>query len=383
MRVVNSYDDCKFCEMKCRGGNLLEGITMPFSLKPDYEKTKARYDAFWQREIIDRPPVWIGFSAKEQKPVPVKDYPNFRERWLDIDFRVEREVAMLYNREFYADSLPIIWPNMGPGIFSAWCGCGYEFGDKTAWSIPCIENWENDSSKAVFNENNPLFKTMVEFTKRLLEAGRGNFITGLTDFHPGGDHIAALRGTQSLAVDLLEHPDAVKSMLSRSYKDYYKAYDIFYDMLRKENLPVTAWMPLIYEGRYNVPCCDFSCMISSHMFEEFFMPGIIEECRFYDRSIYHLDGPGALRHLDLILDIKELDAVQWNTITGNDSFATWAEVYKRIQDAGKAMQLNCSIDELPMVMETLKPEGVWFSRITGIRDRETADRVLRTIEHWG
>ncbi len=28
-------------------------------------------------------------------------------------------------------------------------------------------------------------------------------------------------------------------------------------------------------------------------------------------SPFHLDGPGALKHLDALLELDELDAVQW------------------------------------------------------------------------
>ncbi len=190
---------------------------------------------------------------------------------------------------FYSDAMPILWPNMGPEIFSAWCGCGYEFGATTAWSSPCIHDWETDNEKTVFDPDHPLFKLTVEYTKILLQYGRNNFIVGLTDFHPGGDHIAALRDPQDLAIDMIENLDHVKNKLAQSYKDYYKVYDIFYEMLYSAGMPITSWCPLLYEGRFYIPSNDFSCMISSKMFNEVFLPGIIEECKFYDRSIYHLD----------------------------------------------------------------------------------------------
>ena len=162
-----------------------------FSLKPDYEESRRRYEAWWHGEIIDRPPVWIQLIREDAVPVPQKTYASHRDRWLDIDFRAEQMALELENYEYYADSLPIVWPNLGPEIFSSWCGCGYEFGQDTAWSIPCIDDWETDADKAVFNPDHPLFKACVDFTKRLLDLGRGKFIVGLTDFHPGGDHLAA------------------------------------------------------------------------------------------------------------------------------------------------------------------------------------------------
>jgi hypothetical protein len=298
------------------------------------------------------------------------------------DFRAEREAARLRNTVFYADALPIAWPNMGPEIFSAWCGCGYQFGDTTAWSFPCVNDWEKDGPKAVFNPEHPLFKKTVDYTNALLERAKGTFIVGLTDFHPGGDHLAALRDPQNLATDMLDCPELVAEKLASSYTEYFRVYDFFYNILVSAGMPITSWMSLIHEGRFYIPSCDFSCMISTEMFERYFLPGIAEECRFYERSIYHLDGPGALRHLDSILQIKELDAVQWVCGSGREGFARWLDVYKKIQNAGKGMPLSISLDELPLVFEALRPEGVWFSSISGITDRETADSVLKRIEKW-
>ncbi|MGI6705077.1 MAG: hypothetical protein ACOX6S_02035 [Clostridia bacterium] len=356
---------------------------MTFSLKPDHEMSKKRYDAFWHGEIIDRPPVSIVLPKENPKPVPTKSYASEEERWLDVDFRAEAMAISLSNYEYYADSLPIACPNLGPEIFSAWCGCGYKFGQDTTWSEPCIFDWEKDRDKAVFDPNHPLFKTMIRFTEKLLEYGKGNFIVGLTDFHPGGDHLAALRDPQVLAIDMIENLDYVKDKLESSYKEYFHVYDIFYEMLREAGMPITSWTPLIHDGRYYIPSNDFSCMISKEMFDEVFLPGLVEECRFYERSIYHLDGPNALRHLDSILEIKELDAVQWVCGAGNEGYARWVGVYQKIQNAGKSLQLSdITLDELPLVFETLRPEGVWFSYIRGIDSKETADAVLKRISAW-
>ena len=360
----------------------LEDITMSFSLKPDYEKTKERYDAWWHNEIVDRPPVNISFPVERPKPVPQKNYATWQEKWLDFDYRAEAANLELHNQVFYADSLPIVWPNLGPEVFSAWCGCGYRFGEHTTWSEPCILDWEKDAEQCKLDMNHWLFKAVEDFTRRLLEYGKGNFIVGLTDFHPGGDHLAALRDPQNLAVDMIEHVDEIKTMLKQSEAEFFQAYDYFYNLLRAENMPITTWTPLIHDGRYYVPSNDFSCMISNEMFEDIFLQGIINECHFYERSIYHLDGPGALRHLDSLLSIKELNAVQWVPGAGREGYERWIKVYQKIQAAGKGIQLGISIEELPLVFETLKPEGVWFASISGVNDRNMADEVLARISKW-
>lgn len=53
-----------------------------FSLKPDYEISKKRYDAFWSRELIDRPPVSIYLPAEKRVEIPERQYPSPADRWL-------------------------------------------------------------------------------------------------------------------------------------------------------------------------------------------------------------------------------------------------------------------------------------------------------------
>ena len=355
-----------------------------FSLKPDYEISKKRYDAFWACDVADRVLVTgIVFPVDNPSPLPEKKYGTWKDKWLDIDFRVEQTIINLHNYVYYADSMPIAFPNMGPEIFSAWCGCSYNFGETTAWSEPCIKDWETDCDKAVLDMNHPLLKLLEDFTRKLLEAGKGHFITGLTDFHPGGDHLAALRDPANLAFDLIENPEWVKRKLKDSQKEYFKIYDHFYNMLKSYDIPITTWTPLISDSKFYVPSNDFSCMISEKMFQEFFLEGIIEECRFYGKSIYHLDGPGALRHLNSILSIKELNAVQWVPGAGKEGFEKWIPVYQKIQAAGKAIQVfGVNLSNIDLLFDNLKPEGVWLDGLGNIKTREEADYALKRISNW-
>ena len=80
---------------------------MEFKLKSDYEKSRARYKAFWNREIIDRPPVSIILPVEHPTPVPQKEYETYREKWMDIEFRAESIAIEMSNYEYYGDALPV------------------------------------------------------------------------------------------------------------------------------------------------------------------------------------------------------------------------------------------------------------------------------------
>ena len=355
-----------------------------FSLKRDYETSKHRIDAFWEREVIDRPVAQFTLYKPESErvPLPVSTHATPAERWLDAGFQAEWALADLSNRLFLGDSMPVAWPNLGPDVFAALYGCPLEFGDYgTSWSQPILHDW-SAADEIRLDWDSPYLRKLNEMTGALLEVGEGKFITGLTDLHPGGDCLAALRGPQNLAMDLIAHPDEVKALLARMEADYQAVYDLFYQRLRAAGLPITTWTPLMCDGRYYLPSNDFSIMVSREMFQEFFLPGIIRECQFLDHSLYHLDGPGALRHLDCLLDISELDAVQFVPTATEAAFAKWAGVYRRIQDAGKGLQVTCEIGEIGEVMEALRPEGVYLV-VNGVASREMADALLEKLQRWG
>jgi len=353
--------------------------------KPDAERTLQRMEAFWEREIIDRPLVQFAVPKppEQQVPVPESHHATSAERWLDVEYQTEYRVANLANHYYPADLLPSTHPNLGPEVFSAMYGCPIHFGDYgTSWTDPILHDWA-DADSLRLDWQSPVLHTLLEMTDALLEAGQGRFITGMPDWHPGGDAIAAFRDPQNLAVDLITHRAEVKALLARLEADYFRLYDLFYERLRGAGQPITTWLPLATErGRYYVPSNDFSCMISGAMFREVFLPGIVNECRFLDCSIYHLDGPNALRHLDDLLAIPELDALQWVCGAGNEGFARWVAVYKRAQAAHKGVWVTCTVEEVPEVMAALDPRGVCLS-VSGVGSLEAGERLLREVSRWG
>lgn len=354
-----------------------------FSLKPDYEATRKRIAAFWERELIDRPVVQFDLHRppEERVPLPASRHATATERWLDAAYQAELARATLSNRYFLGDTLPVAHPNLGPDVFASFYGCPLEFGDYgTSWSVPILHDW-GQVDEIRFDWEHPYLLKLLEMTDALLEVGRDTFIVGMSDWHPGGDCIAALRDPMNLAYDMIDCPEQVKALLPRITQDYFQLYDLFYTKLREAGQPISTWLTLVDEGKYYVPSNDFSIMISTEMFVDVFLPGLIEECRFLDRSIYHLDGPGALRHLDVILDIPDLDALQFVPGAGNEGYARWIWVYQRAQAAKKAIEVFCSYDELDLVIETLDPHGLYL-QVSNTPSVAAAEAMLRRLERW-
>ena len=356
-----------------------------FEFKPDFAEVLQRYEAWWACEVLDRPLTSITFPkpASERVPLPEKAHATLRDRWMDTAYTVERTVAALSNRVYAADALPVAISNLGPEVFSAFYGCPLVFGESTSWSEPILESWEPEAvADLQLDRSNVYFRKILELTDALLDAGRGRFIVGYTDLHPGGDAIAAFRDPELLCIDMIEHPDAIKALVERITDDFLEVYDLYHAKLSSAGMPSTTWLPATCEGKYHVPSNDFSCMISETMFEEVFIPGIIRECRHMDRNIYHLDGPQALRFLDRLLAIPEIHAIQWVPGAGQNDWKRWIDVYRRVQAAGKAFCLAVPVGDLDRLFEVLRPEGAWVT-VTGVSDRDEADGVMRRMARWG
>ena len=354
---------------------------MPIDRIPDWEKRLARQDAFFERAIVDRPVVCMSlWSPNPSFPRPDKKHETLRERWMDTDYAVAMALHSVMNTEYLGDALPHSHPNLGPEVFSAFFGCELEFGEDTSWSVPILHDW-SEVGKLRFSEENVYWKKIDEMTDALLAAGKGKFYTGMTDFHPGGDAVAAFRDPVQMNYDMVEALEQVKSLIRYVTDVYLKVYDRFHDKLRAADQPISTWAGPVSTKKWLVPSNDFSCMVSPRMFDDVFLPSIVEECRHYDASLYHLDGPQALKHLDSLLSIEELSAIQWVYGAGRGRASDWVWVYQKCQAAGKGVEIYIEADELDTIMDNLRPEGVWLG-IGGAKDREDAEALIGKVASW-
>jgi hypothetical protein len=67
---------------------------------------------------------------------------------------------------------------------------------------------------------------------------------------------------------------------------------------------------------------------------------------------------------------------------GNEGFARWQGVYRKAQAAGKSIQVDCTLDELSLVMETLDPRGVYLMIQETLSEEVEAERLLAALKKW-
>ncbi|MBI5706816.1 MAG: hypothetical protein HZC36_07485 [Armatimonadetes bacterium] len=349
--------------------------------RPDAGRIVERFEAWWRGEVLDRPPVTLSVVREEPYVLPQKHHATHKDRWWDVEHRIDVAEAIFQQREWVGDSLPVFQPELGPEVLATLFGAELEFGEDTTWSHPISASCR-DLIGIAPDFDNPYWTKIRELTDRSLERGRGKWLTGYTDFHSNGDLLAALRDPQELCLEMVDDPGAVRTACDVLTPAFLAAYEDLVQRLIQAGQPTITWLHCPHWGRMLVPNCDFSALISRPMFEEAIWPSVLEEVAHCDRSIFHLDGPSALQHLDLVLECPRVDALQWVWGAGNGPASRWLWVYQKAQAAGKSIQVICEdLDDARAVMKELKPEGVWLT-IEESCSREEAERFLGRAGHW-
>lgn len=358
---------------------------MELEFKKDFNLAQKRLEAWWNCEIIDRPCIQMTVENEEYRVKNSeleKEHESWRDRWFDLNFQLQQAQERMKAVQFWGEAFPAFVPNLGPDLWATLYGAKLEFSRETSWAVHFVEDWDEflkEKKELKPDFDNQYWQFIENMTRVSLKEGKGKFLTGLPDFHPGADLLAALRDVDELCLDLIRYPEKIKKINDRLIEYYPEIYDRLYEIIKKEQAGTTTWLSVFHKNKFYVPSSDFSALISNEMFKDIFLPGIMKQIEFLDRSIYHLDGPDALRHLDTILAIDELNGLQWVYGAGNGPSTRWINVYKKVQKAGKCMQILVQEpEEIEILMDELSPEGLLFSLGQTLSKKE-GEEVLNMI----
>lgn len=351
--------------------------------KKDMKRSLERVYAWYNGELLDRPPVRFSRhnEAFECFDDSGRNWPSLKDRWFDVEYQLEKTVSEMERKSFLGETFPVFWPNLGPNVIAAAYGCPYIFGEVTAWAEPLVEDMNDGCCLPVFDWQSEYIKKLDEMTDAAVDFAQDRFLVGYTDLHSGMDLCAALRGTQNLLMDIYENPEMIHKMCNTYTDDFFRLFDHFDEKLKaKKQLSVT-WMNIPSFGKLHIPSCDFSSMISEKQFLEFAMPGLVKECTHMDHNIFHMDGKDVARHLNQILTLPKLNAIQWVQGVGLDQpLLQWIPLIKKIQSAGKGVVLDIRPDELEPFIAEVSPKGLYLC-IAACNAEEEKD-IVKRLEKW-
>ena len=331
-----------------------------FESKPDFDECMARIYAWYDQRVVDRPPVrFHHHNIEYEKHRNVKGpWKTATERWLDSEFQVRSFVASLKTTEFLGETFPVYWPNLSAVAYNLFLGQDCVFDDVTAWVHPCIDDLENYPALKI-QWDNKYFKAIEAMTQCALERGEGKFMVGYTDMYAGVDCSSLLRGAESTCMDIVMQPEPLKQLIDNAFEEYIDVYTHFDRTLKKHNQLSVTWMNIPSFETFNVLACDFATNISPEHFVEFCMPNLRKEAEYFTHNVFHLDGPGVARHIDAILTLPNLQAVQWVQGYGADEpIMQWLALIRKIQEAGKSVIVDLKMNELDEFISSVDPAGI-------------------------
>jgi hypothetical protein len=365
----------------------MSATSWPLELEtmPGCDRAMERVEAWFHQAVLDRPPLRFSrhnVQYESAKALDTARWPTLKDRWFDAEYQVDAFLADLATTRLRAETFPVFWPNLGPEIYAAFFGIDLTYGEITSWAKPGIheQTREADIARLRFDPQNLYFRKLEEMTRVALQKAPGQFLVGVTSWGPGIDCVAAWREPQELCIDLLENPESVKELLERSVAPFRSIYDRFHGLLTQHRQPSVSWMCVPAFGRNHIVQTDFANLISPAQFDEFCLPYLRQEIAGLDHVIFHMDGIRVARHLDRILEIPEIQAIQWVQGVGTDEpILQWIPLIRRIQEAGKSVVVDLKLAELEPFMEQLRPEGLFLFLPVGDDEQEA---VMRRVEKW-
>lgn len=331
--------------------------------KADFEQAMRRVEAWFRHELIDRPPVRFAehnADFSEAHALAGKTWPSLRAKWFDAEFQVDVFLEAIKGRTFHGETFPVFAPNLGPNIYAAFHGAELEYGDVTSWVKHCVHD-AGDLAKLKFDSGNAYYRGIEELTRVALAKGTGTCMVGYTDLHGSLDCVADWRDPQELCLDLLDNPDLVHQMVALADEHFLPLFDHYDAVLKAHGQLSVNWMGIPSRGTMHVPSCDFTALTSHDAFREFYLPSCLREVRHATHNVFHLDGKGMLKHLDCLLEIPEIHAIQWVQGVGDDQpILQWLPVIEKIQAAGKGVVVDVQVKELEPFIAATKPEGLYL-----------------------
>ena len=327
--------------------------------KTNLEETKKHYIDWWNHKGIILN-MWEHFQegVKPHADIPAPPpYRDLNQRWFDPQWRAEYLDWYVAHSSLMADMLPVANTQLGPGSLAAILGGVFEGGEDTIWIHPD----PNYSDDIVFNPQHHNYLLHKELLKACKAKAQGHYYVGMPDLMEGLDVLAAIKGTDKVLLDTVMQPEVLEHQMQQINDIYFQVFDELYDIIREGDEMAFCYFSSWAPGKMSKLQSDISTMISVDDYRRFVQPFIREQCQKIDYTLYHLDGVGAMHHLDALLEIKELNAIQWTPGVGEPQGGSpkWYELYQKIIAGGKSiMACWVTLDELRPLLDNIGGEGV-------------------------
>jgi hypothetical protein len=352
--------------------------------KANWAETKQHFLDWWEGTGLVvghwHPPAVLPPRVDAPWPEQPEDV---RSRWTDAGFRARQARAHASRGWFGMDCMAMALTQLGPGSVATILGSEPGFSPGTVWYDPCWQAVENPESLPAlrFDPANRWWQVHDRILAEARALAGDDYAVTIPDLVEGIDILASLRDSQVLLTDLVERPEWVEQKLAEINQAWFAIYDACAAHCRMNDGWTVFWAFMIAApGRVAKVQCDAAAMFSPKMFKRFVVPQLAEQCAWLDRSMFHLDGSQCLCHLDHLLAIDDLDAIEWTpdpkVPPGADPH--WYDLYRRIKAAGKSVQvLGVKPSQIAPLLDAIGPAGTYIVvEANDLPALEEAERIV-------
>ena len=347
--------------------------------KTNLEETKKHYVNWWNHKGVVLN-MWEHFQqgVEPHADIPQPEAPrDLNQKWFDPEWRARYLDWYVAHSCLKADILPVANTQLGPGSLAAILGGVFEGGEDTIWIHPN----PHFSDEITFDTNHPNWLLHKNLLRTCKQQSQGHYYVGMPDLMEGLDVLAALKGTDRVLMDTVMQPELLERQLQQINDIYFRVFDELYDIIREGDEMAFCYFSSWAPGKMTKLQSDISTMISVDDYRRFVLPFIREQCQKIPYTLYHLDGVGAMHHLDALLEIDELDAIQWTPGVGEPQGGNpkWYDLYRRILAAGKSVMVCwVTLPELRPLLEAIGTDGVHIEM--DFHNEEEVEEALSIVE---
>ena len=146
------------------------------------------------------------------------------------------------NLYFAGDAYPMWYPNLGPGVLTAFTGSRifYDVNKSTSWqehSVLALEDYHPQL------QTDGLWAKTLEINKFISRLAAGKFIAGICDLGTGADLISNVIGPEALCMEIMDNPEQIKRILKEFLKYGKPAIPRSIKSFRKATVPAAGCRP--------------------------------------------------------------------------------------------------------------------------------------------
>ena len=345
--------------------------------KPDWAEARERLCHWWTGKATGRAIAKVTSPRRGVTRRPWRD--RVPEQYIDESAVFHNVDAALESTFYGGEAFPGHWVYLGPVPLSGYMGCQMHFEPGTVWHSQRFDSWD-DVGGLAFDPSNQWYRILCELTRASVQRAQGKYLVSGQGFGCVSDVIADLWGLEPTLMAMIERPEAIKTAVRKLTGISKSLYDQVHTLTSPRQEGSFDWLGLWAPGRIWTLQSDLCCMISPSAFSDFILDELREEAEHVDFSFYHLDGPGAIRHLDALLSIEALDGIQWVPGAGaSGDPMDWISLFRRIQAAGKKLLVGCPPERVKPLLANISRQDVCLS--ISCPDQTTAERVLLELDH--